>query len=74
MIPFLTRICLAAFGDSLRSVRLIPAIAASVMLVQTAAIARQLGGKACALALSAIVVIVAPQYLSNGQPADHELP
>lgn len=66
MIPFLTRICLAMFGESLRSVRLIPAIAASVMLVQTAAIARELGGKAYALFLSAIVVIVAPQYLSNG--------
>lgn len=66
MIPFLTRLCLSVFGDSLRSVRLIPAIAASAMLVQTAAITRQLGGKACALVLSAIVVIVAPQYLSNG--------
>src|SRR5262249_32615841 len=42
------------------------AIAASVMLVQTAAITRELGGKAYALLLSAIVVIVAPQYLSNG--------
>lgn len=66
LIPFLTRICLAIFGDSLRSVRLIPAIASSVMLIQTAAIARELGGKACALILSALAVIVAPQYLSNG--------
>lgn len=66
MVPFLTRICLSLFGDSLRSVRLIPALAASAMLVQTAAIAREFGGKACALALSALAVIVAPQYLSNG--------
>src|SRR5678816_1167847 len=66
MVPFLTRICLAVFGDSLRSVRLIPAIAASVMLVQTAAIARELGGKACALVFSSLAVLVAPLYLSNG--------
>jgi hypothetical protein len=66
MVPFLTRICLAVFGDSLRSVRLIPAIAASVMMVQAAAITRELGGKACALVLTALVVLVAPQYLSNG--------
>ena len=45
MIPFLTRLCLSVFGDSLRSVRLIPAIAASAMLVQTAAITRQLAGR-----------------------------
>lgn len=66
MIPFLIKICRAVFGDSLRSVRLIPAIAASAMLVQTAAIAREFGGKACALVLSALAVLVAPMYLSNG--------
>jgi Dolichyl-phosphate-mannose-protein mannosyltransferase len=66
MIPFLIKICRAVFGDSLRSIRLIPAIAASAMLVQTAAIAREFGGRSCALVLSALAVIVAPQYLSNG--------
>ena len=66
LIPFLTRICLAIFGDSLRSVRLIPALASSLLVVQTAAITRELGGKFYAMLLSATAVLIAPQYLSNG--------
>jgi len=66
LIPFLIHICRAVFGDSLRSIRLIPAIASSLLVVQAAAIARELGGKRFALLLSAICVVVAPQYLSNG--------
>jgi len=66
LIPFLTRLCLAVLGDSLRSVRFIPALASSFLVVQTAWIARELGGKLYALLLSAIVIVVVPQYLSNG--------
>jgi hypothetical protein len=66
LIPFLLHICRAVLGDSLRSIRFIPALASSLLIVQTAAIARQLGGGGYALLLSAICAFIAPQYLSNG--------
>jgi hypothetical protein len=66
LIPFLIHICRAVLGDSLRSVRFIPAVASSLLLVQTALLAREFGGRRFALLLSAIAVLIAPQYLSNG--------
>src|SRR5215470_18349914 len=66
LIPFLIHICRAVLGDSLRSIRFIPALASSFLIVQTAAIARELGGRRYALLLSAICTLIAPQYLSNG--------
>lgn len=66
LIPFLLHICRAVLGDSLRSIRFIPALASSLLIVQTAAIARELGGGRYALFLSAICAFIAPQYLSNG--------
>ena len=66
LIPFLTRISLAVLGTSLRAVRFIPALATSFLVVQTAYIVRELGGKKFAVLLSAIVIVFAPQYLSNG--------
>ncbi len=66
LIPFLIHICRAVLGDSLRSIRMIPALASSLLVVQTAMLAREFGGRRFALLLSAITVVVAPQYLSNG--------
>src|SRR6266550_1695245 len=66
LIPFLIHICRAALGDSLRSIRFIPALASSLLVVQTAVLAREFGGKKFALLLSAVTVVIAPQYLSNG--------
>jgi len=66
LIPFLIHICRAVLGDSLRSIRFIPALASSVLIAQTAAIARELGGRRYAQLLSAICALIAPQYLSNG--------
>src|SRR5215467_1861585 len=66
IIPFLIHICRSLLGDSLRSIRFIPALASSLLIVQTAAITRKLGGRGYALLLSAICVLIAPQYLSNG--------
>jgi 4-amino-4-deoxy-L-arabinose transferase-like glycosyltransferase len=65
LIPFLIHISRAVLGDSLRAIRFIPALASSVLVVQAALIARELGGKRFALLLSAITVVIAPQYLSN---------
>jgi hypothetical protein len=66
LIPFLIHLCRAVLGDSLRSVRFIPALASSLLVVQTAVLAREFGGRRFALLLSAITVVIAPQYLSNG--------
>src|SRR3984893_4509756 len=66
LIPFLIHLCRALLGDSLRSVRFIPAVASSVLVWQTAVLARELGGRRFALLLSAVAIVIAPQYLSNG--------
>ena len=66
LIPFLIHINRAVLGDSLRSIRFIPALASSLLVVQTALIAREFGGRRFALLLSAIAIVIAPQYLSNG--------
>ena len=66
LIPFLTHISRAVLGDSLRAVRFIPALASSLLVVQAAATARELGGRRYALLLTALCVALAPQYLSNG--------
>ena len=66
LIPFLTHISRALLGDSLRAIRFIPALASSLLVVQTALMARELGGRAYALMLTAICTVVAGQYLSNG--------
>jgi Dolichyl-phosphate-mannose-protein mannosyltransferase len=66
LIPFLIHICRAVLGDSLRSIRFIPALASSLLVVQTALIARELGGRRYAVLLSAVCAVIAPQYLSNG--------
>lgn len=66
LIPFLIRITRAVLGDSLRAIRFVPALASSLLVVQTALIARELGGKLYALVLSAVTVLIAAQYLSDG--------
>lgn len=66
LIPFLIHVCRAVLGDSLRSIRFIPALASSLLVVQAAVIARELGGRKFALLLTAVTILIAPQYLSNG--------
>ena len=66
LIPFLIHVCRALFGDSLRSIRLIPAVASSLLVVQTAVLARELGGRRYAQVLSAVCAAIAGMYLSNG--------
>ncbi len=66
LLPVLSRIFLAIFGESLRSVRLLPALSASALIVLTGMMARELGGKRFAVALSAVTILIAPIYLSGG--------
>ena len=65
LIPFLAEISRVVLGDSLRAVRFIPALASSLLVVQTAVLVREFGGRRFAMLLAAICVAVAPQYLSN---------
>src|SRR6478752_9200391 len=66
LIPFLIHVSRAVLGDPLRSIRFIPALASSLLVVQTAVLAREFNGRRFALLLSAVTAVVAPQYLSNG--------
>jgi 4-amino-4-deoxy-L-arabinose transferase-like glycosyltransferase len=66
LIPFLIHVCRVVLGDSLRGIRFIPAVASSLLVIQTAVLAREFGGRAFALLLSAAAIVIAPQYLSNG--------
>ncbi|MGA7697790.1 MAG: glycosyltransferase family 39 protein [Candidatus Sulfotelmatobacter sp.] len=66
LIPFLIHISRALLGDSLRAVRFLPALASSLLVVQAAVLAREFGGRRFALLLSAVTIVIAPQYLSNG--------
>lgn len=66
LIPFLIHVSRAVLGDSLRAIRFIPAVASSLLVVQTAVLAREFGGRRYAMILAAICSLVDPQYLSNG--------
>jgi hypothetical protein len=66
MIPFLIKICRLLLGDSLRSIRFIPATAAAAAMILTAMIARELGGRRFAIILSALAFFIVPIYLSDG--------
>ncbi len=66
LLPFLVRVSRAILGDSLRSLRFLAALAMSATVVLTGLIVREFGGRRFALLLSAVAVIIAPMYLSNG--------
>jgi len=66
LIPFLTHITRAVLGDSLRAIRFIPALATSLLIVQTAALTREFGGRRYAQVLSAVSIAIAGVYLTNG--------
>ena len=66
LVPALSRVFLAIFGESLRAVRLMPALAISATMILSGMIARELGGKGFAVVLTALAVLIAPIYLSNG--------
>src|SRR5947207_7223544 len=66
LLPFLVRISRIVLGDSLRSIRFLPALAASLIVILAAMIAGEFGGRRFALVLTAIAVLIAPIYLSAG--------
>jgi hypothetical protein len=66
LIPFLLKISRLLLGDSMRSIRMVPAVATSAAIVLTAMIARELGGRRFAMVLSALAFIAVPFYLNDG--------
>jgi hypothetical protein len=66
LLPILSRICRTLFGDSLRSIRLIPAISNAAVIILTGMITRELGGTRFAIVLAGLSVLIAPIYLSGG--------
>ncbi len=66
LVPFLVKISRLLLGDSLRSIRFVPALATSATVILTGMIARELGGRRFALLLSALAFIAVPIYLSDG--------
>src|SRR5207245_10129770 len=53
LIPLLVKISRLLLGDSLRSIRFVPALATSAAVILTGMIARELGGRGFALLVSA---------------------
>jgi hypothetical protein len=66
LLPFLVRLSRTILGDSLRSIRFLPALAISGAVVLTGLIAGEFGGGRFALLLSAVTVVIAPIFLSDG--------
>ena len=66
LIPFLIKLSRLVLGDSLRSIRIIPALATSAAVFLTAMTARELGGRRFATVLSALAFIAVPIYLNDG--------
>src|SRR6266576_905250 len=66
LIPFLIKISRLLLGDSTRTIRIVPALATSAAVILTAMIARELGGRRFAIALSALAFIAVPMYLNDG--------
>src|SRR6266446_5039848 len=66
LVPFLIKLSRLLLGDSLRSIRIIPALATSATVILSAMIARELGGRRFAMALSALAFIAVPMYLNDG--------
>ena len=66
LAPLLAKFSRVLLGDSLRAMRFFPALFSSGLVVLAALIARELGGRAFALILTAVTILIAPIYLSDG--------
>lgn len=65
LIALLTRLETALSGESLASIRFLPAVAGAGEVVLTALLARELGGGAYAQALAALAALAAPGILAG---------
>ena len=65
-IALVSQVERALFGDSLISIRLVPALAGAMLVLLAAAIARELGGGRFAQSLAALTVATHPLFLRPG--------
>lgn len=63
LIAVLANTARALFGDTLFAIRLFPALAGTVLIVLTAMIARELGGRRLAQGIAGFAVLLAPVFL-----------
>jgi 4-amino-4-deoxy-L-arabinose transferase-like glycosyltransferase len=64
--PFFARLGLELFGESLRGLRVLPAIAQGIVMVLAGLMARDMGGKRNAQILTAFAVFITPVSLMAG--------
>lgn len=64
--PFFTRLGLELFGESLRGLRVIPAIVQGIVMVLAGLMARDMGGKRMAQIMAALAVFITPTSLMGG--------
>lgn len=65
LIAFLARFWIGIFGNSLFSIRFLPAVAGAAIVFLTGFIVRQFGGKIFAVIMACLSVIIAPVFLST---------
>ena len=66
LIPFLAKLSRLVLGDSLRSIRFVPALAVSAAVILIGMIARELGGRRFGVVLAALAFMISPISLSAG--------
>lgn len=66
LVPLLVRGEIAAFGDTLTAIRVLPALMVALMVVVAALIARELGGTARAQVLAAVGTVASVVTLNTG--------
>lgn len=66
LTPFFARVGLELFGESLRGLRILPAVAQGMVMILAGLMARDMGGKRNAQLLAALAVFIAPISLMGG--------
>ncbi len=66
LTPFIARVGLVLFGNSLRGLRLFSAIGQGVVVILVGLMARDLGGKRAAQFMAAIAAVISPAALTAG--------
>jgi hypothetical protein len=62
LAPFILAVWKFVFGDSLYSIRILPALASSATILMTGLLAEQLGGNKTAQVMSALCILASPVY------------
>jgi hypothetical protein len=66
LTPWLAKISITWFGETLRGLRLLPALISSSMVFITGLMAKEMGGRLFSQLLAALTVMAAPVYLVTG--------